>query len=303
MTRTDTKYVSTGQGLSNKIHGFHQYPHCTYLHHMELKVFLPSDLLKQYIKCYYIFESSSGAAFEDTVFPSGEMEMIFNLGEGTWESSVENKFRKTPRVEIWGQITRPLAIRSKGRHTMLGIKFLTHSAAYFFTDEIGIYNDQVSDGCDVIGNPVKALHAQLLETKELNGRIELIERFLKARLAANEKKSFRIDRVADILTSIMNDSAESKISAIASGHGITPRYLQKMIYQYTGLSPKTFNKISRFQLSLRLIARNDQPFTSIAYDCGYFDQSHFIRDFKSFTGITPSAWLENKSPVSQAFMQ
>jgi AraC-like DNA-binding protein len=76
-----------------------------------------------------------------------------------------------------------------------------------------------------------------------------------------------------------------------------------LIYQHTGLSPKSFNKISRFQLSLRLIAKNEQPFTSIAYDCGYFDQSHFIRDFKSFTGLTPSAYLENKFSVNQVFLQ
>ncbi len=57
----------------------------------------------------------------------------------------------------------------------------------------------------------------------------------------------------------------------------------------------SFNKINRFQFSLRLIAKNDQPFTAIAYDSGYFDQSHFIRDFKSFTGLTPSQDFDKPS--------
>src|SRR5688572_15281906 len=270
---------------------------------MKFTEFPPSDILKPYIKCYFIFKSVSDIEFEDTVFPSGDMEMIFNLGEGVWESSVENKFFRTPQIELWGQITKPLAIKSKGRHTMLGIKFLTHSAAYFFDDEIGMYNNLVSDVGDIIGSPVKILHSQLLETTELTRRIELIEKFLLKRLAGNEKKSSRIDKVANILTSIKKDTAENNISTIASRHGITPRYLHKLIYQHTGLSPKSFNKINRFQLSLRLIAKNEQPFTSIAYDCGYFDQSHFIRDFKSFTGVTPSAYLENKFSVNQAFLQ
>ncbi len=270
---------------------------------MEFKHFSPSDILKPYIKYYYIFKSDSDIEFEDTVFPSGDMEVIFNLGEGVWESAVENKFFKTPQIELWGQITKPLAIKSKGKHTMFGIRFLTHSAAYFFNDEIGVFNNQVSDLCDIIGSPVKILHSQLLETTEQNRRIELIEKFLLERLAGNEKKSSRIDKVADILTSIKKDSAENNISIIASKHGITPRYLHKLIYQHTGLSPKSFNKINRFQLSLKLIAKNEQPFTSIAYDCGYFDQSHFIRDFKSFTGVTPSAYLENKFPVNQVFLQ
>jgi AraC-like DNA-binding protein len=270
---------------------------------MEFTHFAPSDILKPYVKCYYIFESDADIEFEDTVFPSGNMEVIFNLGAGSWESSVDSQFLKTPSVELWGQITKPLAIRSRGKHTMLGIRFLPHAAACFFNDEPGVFNDQVADFSAIIGNPVKILHAQLLETTATNSRIALIESFLVKRLALNEKKVSKLDKVATILTSIKKDPEESNISAIASTYGITARYLHKLIYQHTGLSPKSFNKINRFQLSLKLIAKNDQPLTAIAYDCGYFDQSHFIRDFKSFTGVTPSAYLENNFPVNQVSLQ
>ena len=270
---------------------------------MELKYFSPSEALKPYVKHYYIFESDTEAGFEDTVFPSGDMEMIFNLREGIWESSVDNIFTTTPKIELWGQITKPLAIRSNGRHTMLGIKFFTHSAAYFLDDEIGVFNDQVSDLGDIIATPVKVLHAQLLETKDIAKRIELIELFLLKRLIVHEKKVFRIDKVGHILTGIKKNPEESNINNIASKHGITSRYLHKLIHQHTGLSPSSFNKIIRFQFSLKLITKNDQPLTSIAYNCGYFDQSHFIRDFKSFTGLTPSAYLENITPVNQLLQQ
>jgi AraC-like DNA-binding protein len=270
---------------------------------MEFKHFAPSDILKPYIRHYYIFQSDDDTEFEDTVFPSGDMEVIFNLGEGTWESAADNKFIKTPKIELWGQITKPLAIRSKGRHTMLGIKFFTHSASFFFDEGIGLFNDQILDLAEVTGNLVKTLHVQLLETKDEHKRIELIDIFLLKRLIANEKKSFRIDKVADILTTIKKNPAENNLGNIASGYGITPRYLHKLIYQHTGLSPAFFNKVNRFQFSLKLIAKNQQPFTTIAYRCGYFDQSHFIRDFKSFTGLTPSAYLENISPVNLMLAQ
>ncbi|MGY0037227.1 helix-turn-helix domain-containing protein [Pedobacter sp. NJ-S-72] len=100
------------------------------------------------------------------------------------------------------------------------------------------------------------------------------------------------------LSSIKSNSSIDNIYHIASKHNITPRYLQKLIYQHTGLSAKSFDKINRFQHSLTLIAKNEQPFTSIAYACGYFDQSHFIRDFKSFTGVTPSAYMDHITPVN-----
>jgi len=117
------------------------------------------------------------------------------------------------------------------------------------------FNDQVSDLATIIGNPAKALHEQLLETPDEAKRINLVETFLLKRLIANEKKSFRIDKVGHILTSIKKDPFENNLGAIASKYGITPRYLHKLIYQHTGLSPTIFNKISRFQFSLKLIAK------------------------------------------------
>jgi hypothetical protein len=85
---------------------------------MKYQEIVPREQLKPYIKCYYIYESDASIEFEDTVFPSGLMEMIFNLGEGTWETLVNNKFKTTPKIELWGQIIKPMSIRSKGRNTM-----------------------------------------------------------------------------------------------------------------------------------------------------------------------------------------
>ena len=103
---------------------------------MKFLQFAPSAILKPYVKHSYLFQSYLESAFEDTVFPSGDMEVIFNLGEGMWEILGENKFCETPPVELWGQITRPLAIRSAGKQTMLGIRFFAHSPAFFFDEAL-----------------------------------------------------------------------------------------------------------------------------------------------------------------------
>jgi len=270
---------------------------------MDFQQFLPSERLKPYIRHYYLFESDSDAAFTDTVFPSGDMEMIFNLGDGIWETTVNNQFHQTPPVELWGQITTPLSIRSRGKHTMLGIKFFTHSAAYFLDEEMGIFNNHVYDPYEVIGAPIKELHMRLLETKEIGSRIKLMESFLLKILISNERKRFKIDKVGNILTTIKVNATENNLRLVASKHNVTPRYLHKLINQHTGLSPKSYNKISRFQLSLKLLSRNDQALTAIAYHCGYFDQSHFIRDFKSFTGVIPSSYLDTITPVNKLLLQ
>jgi AraC-like DNA-binding protein len=227
------------------------------------------------------------------------MEMIFNLGEGVWWADD----KPNPPIELWGQITKPLIVRSTGRHTMLGIRFYPHSAAYFLREDISRLNDQVLDPGDILGNPVKQLHSRLQTTPDTSKKIELLESFLTQILTRAEKRSINIDKAGHILKSMAQAPSELKINAIAARYGITSRYLNKLIHQHTGLTPIAFQKIRRFQFSLRLIGKQNQPLTAIAYDCGYFDQAHFIKDFKSFTGLTPSAYLKNISPVNQLLLQ
>ena len=270
---------------------------------MNYREITPEDRLKPFIKCFYIFQSESDAEFEDVVFPSGFTEIIFNLGEGTWASPDGNNYKITPQIELWGQVTKPMQIKSKGKHLMLGARFFPHAAGYFLREDIGQFNNIVSDLSDVLGASIKTLHSRLLETNDLIRRIELVEKFLLKRLSTDRKLNIRIEEIGLLLHNINKNYTESSISIIASQHGISTRYLHKLIYQYTGLSPKVYNKINRFQHSLKLITKNAASLTSIAYDCGYFDQSHFIRDFKSFTGVTPSGYLENKFPVNQVFLQ
>jgi AraC-like DNA-binding protein len=267
---------------------------------MKYQEIIPGERLRPYVKCFYIFESESNAELNDTVFPGGHMEIIFNLGEGIWKSSVNEIFQTTPQVELWGQITQPLHIKSLGKHTMLGIRFFTHSAAYFLNEEVWEFNDQVSDLKDLLGPSVRTLHSRLMDIPDLHKRIELIENFLVERLSVKERKTHKIAILGQIVKEMQNNHFPQNIGAIASRHYITPRYIQKLFMQYIGITPKLYNKINRFQLSLKHIVKNEESLTSIAYDCGYFDQSHFIRDFKSFTGITPSAYSPESYPVSQA---
>jgi len=261
----------------------------------------PGARLKEYVKCYYIYESETNVAFEDIVFPSGCIEIIFNLGTGKWQTAAGDVFVTTPPIELWGQIIKPLPIKSIGKNTMLGIRFFPHAATYFLNDKVDLFNNRILDLSDVSDKAVNTLYSRLLETTTWNKRIELIEGFLLNRLSFSEKKFNKVAVVSNIMNEIRRDDFFDNIENVASLHGITSRYLQKLFLQYTGLTPKLYSKINRFQNSLRLVTKKEISLTSIAYDCGYFDQSHFIREFKSFTGFTPSAYALENSPVTLAF--
>ncbi|MBC8082760.1 MAG: AraC family transcriptional regulator [Hymenobacter sp.] len=83
--------------------------------------------------------------------------------------------------------------------------------------------------------------------------------------------------------------------------GISGRYLERLFGQAVGVSPKYFCRIIRFQQTFRWLERTDS-LTAVAATCGYYDQAHFIRDFRHFTGTTPSAFRRASGPISTAFL-
>lgn len=262
--------------------------------------FLPSEHLRPYIKTFYFFESEKEAEVEDVVFPGGSMELIFNLGNGIWKTASKGVFHKTPAIELWGQLTQPLPVKSEGKNKMLGIRFYTHGAAFFLKEDLWELKNRVFDARDVLGNSVHQLRELLLETDSLHQRLELVERFLINRLFSLEKNSRQKSMVGLITQELQTEMLSEDIKSLASRYQLTPRYLQKLFLQYTGVTPKLYHKINRFQRSLSLVTKKENSLTSIAYDCGYFDQSHFIREFKSFTGITPSHYTAESFPVALA---
>jgi AraC-like DNA-binding protein len=263
----------------------------------------PSPTLKPFVKCFYFYESGPIDAFGDTVYPSGNPEVIFNLGNGHWQFQKDNDFYTTALVELWGQMTKPLAIRSSGANTMLGIRFYPHSMAYFFEESMSALNNEIIDATDLFGPTLHTLHTKLQGTPDLRTRITLLEQFLLARLQVSGKRQAKLKFVGEIVKSLKYNFGTERIADISSRNNISPRYLAMLFSEYTGLQPKLLCKINRFTYSLNLIHSNDQDLTSIAYDSGYFDQSHFIKDFKLFTGLTPHAFTTNASALNLALAE
>lgn len=76
--------------------------------------------------------------------------------------------------------------------------------------------------------------------------------------------------------------------------GLSERSLERLFLTYVGITPILYTRICRFQASLRLLRQGKaRSLTDIAYTLGYFDQSHFIRDFKLFSGASPGIYQRN----------
>ena len=87
------------------------------------------------------------------------------------------------------------------------------------------------------------------------------------------------------------------LEAVIRRVALSPRRFIELFHEETGLTPKLFCRVMRFQAALSQANVGQQvSWSAVAADCGYFDQSHFIHDFKSFTGLSPSKYAQIRGP-------
>jgi len=255
---------------------------------MRYREYFPGDILKQYVQCYFTCESDTAVVVEDKVYATGFVEIMFNLGIDSPQKIENGGLVNEPYVQLWGQTIRPFTFTSIGKHTMLGVRFFTHTAACFFDEPIETFNDQVIDFNDIAGKDGRLFYMKLREAGTLDKRVRLVEEFLLVRLSCFGPKLAKLTLMNSIIHELSHDDFFENINSVAARYGLSSRYLQKIFLTYSGLSPNLFSKITRFQKALKMVTKKELSLTAIAYECGYYDQSHFIKDFKCFTGFVPS---------------
>ena len=270
---------------------------------MNYKEFIPGRSLQNYVQCYFICETETAVLSEDKIFATGFVEIMFNLGSTRMQTVNNNVLTNEPFVQLWGQTVQPITRISFGKHAMLGVRFFAHTASCFLNDSINQFNDQLLDLKDVMGTKVEQLREQLAEAGSLQLRIGLLETYLIQQLSFFEKRMGKVQLLNNVMQELKQDDFFDNMDNVAARYGISSRYLQKIFIQYAGLTPNLFCKINRFNKSLQLVAKKELPLTTVAYQCGYFDQSHFIKDFRYFTGTTPSALQPESSSELLALLQ
>jgi len=142
----------------------------------------------------------------------------------------------------------------------------------------------------VWGEPVAQLaHASSLRTRACPPlRLPAREGALRARLPARDRN---VDVVAALVRTMLEDPAVVRVDELAARHAMSPRTLQRLFRRYVGVSPKWVLQRYRLQEAAERIAEGrDGDWAATALELGYFDQAHFIRDFKALVGASPAQY-------------
>lgn len=263
---------------------------------------LPSANLAPYIKNYTVVTINKHLDNE-VFYPSGYVDFIINISEGAAATIINGKRKDTPDIELLGHLTLPTRLTVAKGTSVLIARIYPHASALFFKDPISEFTNYAIDMYDVALSENRELYNRIMEVNELTDKITILENYFLRQLKKNENRLKKVSVVQAINQQILFDQ-QLDLPVLSRHLGLSERYIQKLYLANIGISPSAFTSVMRFNKSLQLVLNTPQSLTEIAYDCGYYDQAHFIKEFRKFTDITPSAsrssLIKNDTDFQQA---
>ncbi|NTW25651.1 MAG: AraC family transcriptional regulator [Lentimicrobium sp.] len=270
---------------------------------MSFQVAHPSPLLSGFVKQYWAIENclSPGERHIQRIVPNGLTELTFYFGNKP--GSLDEKRHPTDHALLSGHLKGYYDIVVTNKLSMFSVSFQPFGACLFFNLPASELFDLTVPLNLLLKNQGTEMEDRLNEADSFKGRINVMETFLISRLKANLKE-WETKRILNIIGLINNSRGGITIEALASAACLSRKQFERTFTACIGTSPKQFLRTVRFQHSLyQKQKRPDIPLTELAYRCGYFDQSHMIADFKSFSGKTPTQYFGECEPYSDYFSQ
>jgi AraC-like DNA-binding protein len=266
---------------------------------MDIQIVPVTNALLQNFLQYFIF---SKVAEDDTItytsFPNTNLCLsIYKQGSVSYcKTDKINKVNLFPRPgyfnsHLYGFHKRPLEVKMKGPIEQVCILFQPGGLAHFTKTQ---YQELLNE--DHVFNHIfeennSFFLEEIFDHTDMNHRAGLLEAFLLKRIK-NQQPSLQTQYIIQLIKSANGNRTIKDIAAKLHIHSST---LFRSFLQQTGYAPKHFAATVRFRSALDLLLKNKAPLTSIGYDLDYYDQTHFIKDIKRFSGYTP---LKLKSKVS-----
>ena len=253
----------------------------------------PIEILKKYIKNYYVVEINELIDFvpRERVYPNGNVTLVFHYGSPSKFKKKNSSEYIEPNMVICGQQTNYYDLSLSGRTRMILIIFKPHGVKPFFKLPINeLLNENLSIR-DLVKNEASELEDKLFNSKNNKQRIMHLEKFLLKRLILD--KDF--ERIEHAIKIIENSKGQIKTHVIAQEVYLGIKQFERIFSKHVGLNPKKFISIIRFQNVIQMKIKNKNAnMYQLAFYNGYYDQSHFIHDIKNLTSLSPRDFFNDR---------
>lgn len=271
----------------------------------------PCSLLEPFIKYYWILDYESNVVEPIRVIPYGCVQFTFYLGERINSFGSNNDSSYKDQAVVTGQISSFFDVVPQGKIRLITIVFKPFGAKPFFDFPIFEIQNNIIPIKDINNKEWLDLENRLGDCVDNKSIVSCLENNLLKKLEKNtlfnSYSSINNERIMLAINRIDDSKGTINIKGLSSLVCLSDKQFNRIFADYVGMNPKNFLRIIRYQSFLlklqnsNIKATKAVDFLDLVYDCGYYDQSHLINNFKEFTGYTPKEYIKLFSPCSEYF--
>ncbi|HEY6879836.1 MAG TPA: AraC family transcriptional regulator [Polyangiales bacterium] len=268
---------------------------------MQLRTVVPHPAIAPYIHHFWVFESAGGLPATDlrVVVPNGRHKLIVPYRNGlTARGPGVQQHHAQGEMVLIGLWEEPTEISSTPEPTCsIGIEFLPHGLSRFVEFDLQTLTRGIVPVADVLDRAGRELSARIASTDTLDEAIAQLQLFLLSRL--RREPAPHVDAVLRLFA---EHDYQLEINELERRMGYSRRYLHALMMRHVGLPPKRLQSVLAFERLYRSFSR-DKSASQLRSDALtlFFDQSHFIRTFRRYTGFAPGKFAELDNEFGRIF--
>lgn len=220
------------------------------------------------------------------VFVDGRADLVFNFGVPYRRETIGGPSEDHVGSSLDAQRLVPIRITQRGDVRVSGVRFRLGGLGAF-VEPLRPWTNRTPPPSMVFGPDAEALERSLAAELDLDAHAALYDAFFLRRLRTEGSYA----SFSPLLEALVRSDGASPIETLAELGRVSARHVDRLFGRHLGFPPKTAARIVRFQIALRSLMKDPEvPLGSVATTAGYFDQSHFIRDFRRMTGGVPRGY-------------
>jgi methylphosphotriester-DNA--protein-cysteine methyltransferase len=262
---------------------------------MKYLEFQPDRDLADFIQLIWVAESEQADDVypRELILPDGIVEIVFHYGDPfyTWQDGARVL---QPQSFAISMMRKHIAIESSGRTGLVSVRCFPWGGYHFFTEPIANFLDQTIP-CERLWKNNDRLMAELSAAEGAEEKVACVQRFLRGQLELCKRDEAAVDEAVKL---IRQSKGRLSIEELCARTGFSQKRLGRKMTGSVGVTPKIFSRVTRFlDVCSRLDELDEATLSQLPHDCGFHDQAHFIKEFKAFSGFTPTEFFKRKDVV------
>ena len=260
----------------------------------------PKPPLSKFVDNFWVYKGYEPEQKTGRILPTGTLELVINLRQNEllfYDAERRENCSRFSGAIVSGAQGRGLVPDAPEEPCIIGVHFKPGGAFPFLGLPAGELADTHVDLATLWGSSADRLRQRLCEAGTSAERFQLLQEALLGRLCYGVEQHYAVSAALEIF---WKNQAGLTVRNAAKYLGLSERRFIQVFKTEVGMTPKLFSRIQRFQQTRTFIQQNPTPnWAGLAVDLGYFDQSHLIREFLEFSGLTPTDYLYRYKSFSE----